>query len=83
VFVLSQEFNYNICYFGVSKRFAGVRDVAAPPLLGKTVKKKNKIPEFHEVICCPRCSGQLFRDGEGYWCYDCVRRWEMSKGILK
>lgn len=26
---------------------------------------------------CPSCDSELFRDGEDYWCYDCVKIYEL------
>ena len=40
-------------------------------------------PNYETKHYCPDCLNALYRDGEGYWCYDCVKRYEMIKGVLK
>lgn len=47
--------------------------------------KNNRQPfkNYDNHTYCPHCNEELYRDGEGYWCYDCVIKFEMIKGVLK
>ena len=40
-------------------------------------------PNFETKLYCPACKEALYRDGNGFWCYGCVQKYEFVKGELK